>query len=1758
MQSESPFHSTLVRLGTALAFVLLLLAGASSSAQSTSIAGHAVVRDAQQKIVTWMTPADTAFDRFLHQRWNFIKTGVPMSPGPAPRSSYPQYYFFNGYGTTSSGIEPDWWMNDVGEKIPNWFENARLYYAYTGDASVMQIAGGLVDYALAHGTSPSTYSWPNFPYTTTNAGDTEFRGFTEGGRFLLHEIQVDHAAEMGLTYYRMYLYTGDAKYLTAARNVADVLASKARTGTATQSVWPYRVVMSTGTIRAQYGANWIGAYTLLDVLSRAGIGNVAAYQSARDKARAFILGFPMVTGYWTDGHSDTPVDSNTYRSNLSKSNTALYMLDNPDFDPDWRTHIPQMIQWTETYFVNRTTGGEPATDWGANIVGEQDSFNYKMDYQTARYAAENAKWYAASGDAAAREKAFRSLSWVTYTNDSNGRATESPYSLNIATWWSDCYGEGPRMFYHAFAAIPEWAPPGEDHILYSQGVLRNVSYAAGEVRYTPTETDDVEYLRLTFAPSSVTVGGFALSEVPELGAEGYTIRSLGGGDYAVNIRRTRSGAVVVASGPTALPAPTGLSAAPGNGLVALTWNANAATGLAGYNLYRSTTSPVSTSGSPLNGGTPLIATSYTNPGLVNGTTYFYAVTAVGTAGNESAPSAEASATPEASAASALAFDGTNDLVTFGAAAGLGVSEFTVEVWFKKTGPGVGVTTDATQGIPSAVPLVTKGRVEAEGSSRDLNFFLGIGVANGVLAADFEDAATGANHPVYGTTAVTPDVWHHAAATYDGGTWRLYLDGNLDASLTLAGSPTPRNDSIQHAGLATAMTSAGVPGAAGYFRGLLDEARIWNSARSLEEVRATMNLEIPSGYGGLVARWGLDEGSGLVASDSSGGISGTLTNGPVWVTGRSFTPDVLPPAAPQNLAATAGNALASLTWTASTEPDLAGYNVYRDGARVNGPLVTTAAYVDTGLTNGQTYAYTVTAVDFGGLESDPSDEASATPATPVQRYTLTVTAPANGTIAGSGIACGTGGSDCTETYDSGTVVPLAATPASGYTFGGWTGACTGTGACSVTMTAARTVGATFAVVGTPTGLVAAYGFEEGSGTTTSDASGLGHTGTIAAGTWSTAGRFGRALSFNGSSTLVTINDTAALRLTSGMTLEAWVRPTVRASWRSALMKETSGGLAYGLYASNTSSRPTGFVRIGSSRVDTTAPSSITRNAWTHIAATYDGATFRLFVNGTQVRSRAITGSIASSTQPLRIGGNQVSGEYFAGLIDEVRVYNRALSAAEIQADMNAPVGSSADTTAPVISSVSASVGGSSTATVQWATSEPATSVVRYGTAAGSLTQTVSDPLLLTAHGLSLTGLTASTTYYYQVTSVDAAGNSASSAVGTFATTAASTPQTLTVTTPTNGTIAGTGIACGTGGSDCTETYAYGTVVPLAATPGSGYTFGGWTGACTGTGACSVTMTAARTVGATFAVVADTTAPTVAVTAPAPGSTVSGTVTVSATASDNVAVAGVQFLLDGALLGAEDATSPYSVAWNTATATAGSHTLTARARDAAGNQTTSAAVSVTVTAVVSTGLVAAYGFEEGSGTTTSDASGLGHTGTIAAGTWSTAGRFGRALSFNGTSSLVTINDAAALRLTSAMTLEAWVRPTASASWRTAVLKETSGGLAYGLYASDASSRPGGFLRIGSDVDATAPSAIALNAWTHLAATYDGATLRLFVNGTQVASRALTGSIVSSTQPLRIGGNQVWGEYFAGLIDEVRVYNRALSAAEIQADMNAPVSP
>jgi hypothetical protein len=312
-------------------------------------------------------------------------------------------------------------------------------------------------------------------------------------------------------------------------------------------------------------------------------------------------------------------------------------------------------------------------------------------------------------------------------------------------------------------------------------------------------------------------------------------------------------------------------------------------------------------------------------------------------------------------------------------------------------------------------------------------------------------------------------------------------------------------------------------------------------------------------------------------------------------------------------------------------------------------------------------------------------------------------------------------------------------------------------------------------------------------------------------------------------------------------------------------------------------------------------------------------------------------------------------------------------------------------------------------------------------------------------------------------------------------------------------------------------------------------------------------------ASAVVTADTTAPTVSITAPTDGATVSGTVSLAASAGDDVAVASVQFKLDGNNLGSADTSAPYSFNWDSLSTNEGPHTLTAVATDGAGNQRTSAPVAVTVTQppVDTSGLVAGFGFEEGTGASVDDKSSSNNDGSINGAAWSDGGKYGKALSFDGVNDRIDIPDAASLDLSTEMTLEAWVKPSQLAGWRTVILKEGGGGQVYGMYGSAWGDHPSGHVNPGTEQWTQAPASLPVNSWSHLALTYNGTVARLYVDGAQVSQANISGGpIQTSTGALRIGGNAPWGEYFHGLIDEVRIYNRALSAAEIQADRDTAI--
>src|SRR5438876_1156698 len=223
----------------------------------------------------------------------------------------------------------------------------------------------------------------------------------------------------------------------------------------------------------------------------------------------------------------------------------------------------------------------------------------------------------------------------------------------------------------------------------------------------------------------------------------------------------------------------------------------------------------------------------------------------------------------------------------------------------------------------------------------------------------------------------------------------------------------------------------------------------------------------------------------------------------------------------------------------------------------------------------------------------------------------------------------------------------------------------------------------------------------------------------------------------------------------------------------------------------------------------------------------------------------------------------------------------------------------------------------------------------------------------------TGLSASTTYSYTVAAYDAAGNLSAQSSSASATTPAppdTTPPTVSITSPVSGATVGGTTSVTANASDNVGVVGVQFVVGRASIgvedAAAPYSVS-WNTTTASNGSHTLTAVARDAAGnrttsaaVTVTVFNDTTPPTVSITSPVSGATVGGTTSVTANASDNVGVVGVQFVVGRASIGVEDAAAPYSVSWNTTTASNGSHTLTAVARDAAGNRTTSAAVTVTV--------------------------------------------------------------------------------------------------------------------------------------------------------------------------------------------------------------------
>jgi hypothetical protein len=882
--------------------------------------------------------------------------------------------------------------------------------------------------------------------------------------------------------------------------------------------------------------------------------------------------------------------------------------------------------------------------------------------------------------------------------------------------------------------------------------------------------------------------------------------------------------------------------------------------------------------------------------------------------------------------------------------------------------------------------------------------------------------------------------------------------------------------------------------------------------------------------------------------------------------------------------------------------------------------------------------------------------------------------------------------------------------------------TGTATRPVTINVLPTASISYAGT-SPVNQLVALALNEGAGITAADISGHSHNGTLTnAPTW-TAGKYGQAVSLNGTNNYINIADHADFTLnpTQSYTWSSWVRNTNFNQWQTVWSQTIDANNYFYFYAHSSTDADAGPVTNGVSvfwmngankLVIHSNNNVLTAGVWSNVTVTYNGSLaqasrFTIYVNGVDVTNRtdvASAGTI-SALDPtnIRIGSNQPYGEYLNGAVDEVRFYNRLLTATELQTDMNTPIapatgGSFCQSgTATVTQTGQAGGTYSSTAglninaatgAINLAASTPGNYTVSYnftnGTCPNTATTAISIAGLPTSISyagspfcqtgtvaVTLTGQaggTWSSTAGLSINSTTGAINLAASTVGTYTVTysfgsgsctgTATTSVTIIATPATSISYAG-GPFCQNGTASVTLTGqtggSYSSTVGLSINVSTGAinlaasTVGTYTvtysfsnGNCSGTATTSVTINAlptasisytgspycqtgtatvtltgqaggtySSTVGliinaATGAInLATSTAGTYTVTytfgsGSCAGATTTASITIVALPTASISYTGGPFCQSGTAAvthigqagGGYSSTTGLNInattgAINLAASTAGTYTVTYSFTNGTcpGTTTTSVTIAALPTANISyagpntTNQLVALAMNEGAGITAADISGHSHNGTLTNAPAWTAGKYGQAVSLNGTNNYINIADHADFTLNPAQsyTWSSWVRNTNFNQWQTVWSQTIDANNYFYFYAHSSTDADAGPVTNGVSVFwmnganklviHSNNNVLTAGVWSNVTVTYNGSLAQasrftIYVNGVDVTNRtdvASAGTIAAlNPTNIRVGSNQPYGEYLNGAVDEVRFYNRLLTATEVQTDMNTPIAP
>lgn len=507
---------------------------------------HAPVEDPQGVIAPWYTGQNGQLD----QRVKITIDTLKRYPWALESSPAVPYYIPNGHASVSIdgkitvGEETNPGNGDLVTRgywaLASWME----YYSYSGDLFALAHAQMIVDHLLKNCLTPESHSWPGMVISIP------FGGIPYGKCSVKGQIQLDAAGMTGYWFLKYYQMKPQAELLTLLKNWGELFAKNVNKNLK-EAPWgrfadpdkdPFWKEPRSNKLTGSLSFILFFLDELIETTNPPANSNLRkALRRGENYLRDVLLPQWHVIDTWGRSYFDVLGD---WHQTMVADQTANYILKNKERFPLWKIDVRRLLDMN----IARTSGHPDSKSGmysGAWVYPESNfCCGASMGYAPMLTIWGTQELGFLLKDTALLERARRIALITTYDATNTGYAEDLLFGGQdvYKHWIKIAYGVQTHFYLKSMIYQPELAPHGEDHLLSSQSTVQKISYEPRLIQYSTFSAprNNIDILKLSFLPISITANGSGLELRTNLSGNGYTVQDLKNGDYVVRLRHDGS------------------------------------------------------------------------------------------------------------------------------------------------------------------------------------------------------------------------------------------------------------------------------------------------------------------------------------------------------------------------------------------------------------------------------------------------------------------------------------------------------------------------------------------------------------------------------------------------------------------------------------------------------------------------------------------------------------------------------------------------------------------------------------------------------------------------------------------------------------------------------------------------------------------------------------------------------------------------------------------------------------------------------------------------------------------------------------------------------------------------------------------------------------------------------------------------------------------------------------------------------------------